>query len=158
RSYLVADASRSKKLRETYFTAGRIAIGISWRSAAPRLGAHKTAQLNDFVLGLRSSDCDLVDLQYGDTSSEIAEVRAQTGIGVRHIAEIDNMNDIDGLASLIEACDCVVTVSNTTAHIAGALGKPVWILVPHGQGRHWYWFQGRRDSPWYPGARIVRQK
>ncbi|HVT55080.1 MAG TPA: hypothetical protein VHD34_03395, partial [Xanthobacteraceae bacterium] len=99
-----------------------------------------------------------VDLQYGDTAGERTALREKHGISIQHLDEIDNTNDIDGLAALIEACDAVVTVSNTTAHLAGALGKPVWILVPQGHGRLWYWFRDRTDSPWYPGARIVRQQ
>jgi ADP-heptose:LPS heptosyltransferase len=63
------------------------------------------------------------------------------------------------LAALIEACDAVVTISNTTAHIAGALGKPVWVLIPyHGHGQLWYWSKDRKDNLWYPEARICRQQ
>jgi ADP-heptose:LPS heptosyltransferase len=100
----------------------------------------------------------VVDLQYGDTAAEIEAVRGEFGVAVKHLDEIDNTNDIDGLAALIGACDVVLTVSNTTAHIAGALGKPVWVMVPHGQGRLWYWFHERADSPWYPEMRICRQQ
>jgi hypothetical protein len=42
--------------------------------------------------------------------------------------------------------------------MAGALGKPVWTLVPFGQGAHWYWFLDRADSPWYPSMRLFRQQ
>jgi len=48
-------------------------------------------------------------------------------------------------------------VSNTTAHIAGALGVPCWIMVPAGHGRFWYWFLDRDNSPWYPSVRLFRQ-
>jgi hypothetical protein len=44
-----------------------------------------------------------------------------------------------------------------TAHIAGALGRPAWVIVPMGNGRFWYWFSGRSDSPWYPSVRIFEQ-
>jgi ADP-heptose:LPS heptosyltransferase len=74
-----------------------------------------------------------------------------------HIDEIDNTNDIDSLAALISACDAVVTVSNTTAHLAGALGRPTWVLAPYGYTRLWYWFTDRADSPWYPHVQIRRQ-
>jgi ADP-heptose:LPS heptosyltransferase len=56
------------------------------------------------------------------------------------------------------ACDAVVTVSNTTAHLAGALGRPTWVMVPHGHARIWYWFRDRSDSPWYPRVRVHRQQ
>jgi hypothetical protein len=56
------------------------------------------------------------------------------------------------------ACDAVVTVSNTTAHLAGALGRPTFVMVPHGNARIWYWFHAREQSPWYPRARVRRQR
>jgi hypothetical protein len=45
-------------------------------------------------------------------------------------------------------------VSNTTAHLAGALGKPTWVMVPHGNARLWYWFKDRPESPWYPQVNV----
>ena len=51
------------------------------------------------------------------------------------LEEIDNFNDIDGLASLIDACDFVVSVSNTTVHIAGAIGKKTYLMLPQGKGK-----------------------
>ena len=65
------------------------------------------------------------------------------GIEVLKLEEIDNFNDIDGLASLIDACDCVVSVSNTTVHIAGAIGKETYLMLPQGEGRLWYWSKRR---------------
>lgn len=158
RAYLIADRERAENLRIRLHAGSKLAIGISWRSANNKVGEHKTARVQDFSGILRLPDTLAVDLQYGETAGELKAVREETGVAVAHLDEIDNTNDIDGLAALIEACDAVVTVSNTTAHLAGALGKPVWILVPHGQGRIWYWFRDRTDSPWYPGARIVRQQ
>jgi hypothetical protein len=98
-----------------------------------------------------------VNLQYGDTEAEQGALRAGTGLTLTNVDCVDNTNDLDGLAALIEACDLVVTISNTTAHLAGALGKPVLILLPDGPGLRWYWHLQRRDSRWYPSARLFRQ-
>jgi ADP-heptose:LPS heptosyltransferase len=67
-------------------------------------------------------------------------------------------NDIDGLAALISACDAVVTVSNTTAHIAGALGKKTWVMPPYGYARIWYWVDHGGGNPWYPSASVRQQR
>jgi ADP-heptose:LPS heptosyltransferase len=98
-----------------------------------------------------------VDLQYGDTSAERQAVKAATGVDVMHVDAVNNREDLDGLAALISACDVVVTISNTTAHLAGALGKPTLLMLPTGVARHWYWHEGLTDSPWYPTMQIFRQ-
>jgi hypothetical protein len=98
-----------------------------------------------------------VDLQYGDTSAERAALKQKTGIDIVHLDDIDLTKDIEGLAALIDACDVIVTISNTTAHIAGALGKEVWLMLPLNAARFWYWQADREDSLWYPHMHIVRQ-
>lgn len=158
KAYLRADKNRADALRDL-LPKNKIAIGISWRSLNPDFGNRKTAELNAFSCLFTHPDIEIVDLQYGDTTAEIEAIRKNHSGSISHLDEIDNMNDLDGLAALIEACDAVVTISNTTAHLAGALGKPVWVLVPyHGQGKLWYWFKDRKDSLWYPEARICRQQ
>ena len=84
-------------------------------------------------------------------------VERELGVKVVHLDDIDNTNDIDGLGALLSACDAVVTVSNTTAHLAGALGRPTWVFVPYGFGRMWYWFKDVKQSPWYPKAEVMPQ-
>jgi len=69
----------------------------------------------------------------------------------------EKSHDLEGLAALIDACDVVVTVSNTTAHLAGALGRPALVLLPSGRGLMWYWHLERGDSPWYPSLKLFRQ-
>ena len=72
----------------------------------------------------------LVNLQYGDVDKEIREFEEQTGIKIIQCGSVDNREDLDGLAALIEACDLVVSTSNVTIHLAGALGKDTWVLLP----------------------------
>ena len=61
------------------------------------------------------------------------------------------------MASLIDACDFIVTISNVTAHIAGALGKKVFLMVPYNKGKIWYWHDGLKTSLWYPSIQIFTQ-
>lgn len=147
--YLRCDSELSARLRER-LADGRQVIGLSWASKNTRYGTAKSAQLHDFAAVLRLPGCRFIDLQYGDTHVEREAVAQDLGVTVERIPDIDNMNDIDGLASLIAACDIVVTVSNTTAHLAGALGKETYLLAPIGRGRMWCWFRDRQDSPFYP--------
>ena len=79
----------------------------------------------------------------------------KTGIEVLQCPAVDNLSDLDGLASLIDACDLVISVDNSTVHLAGALGKPTWILLPYIPD--WRWLLDREDSPWYPSVKLYRQ-
>ena len=133
-------------------------VGLSWISKAPIGGEQKSARLADFAALLRSPGYRFVDLQYGDTGAEREAVERELGIRVERLPDIDNTNDLDGLAALMGACDAVVTVSNTTAHLAGALGRPTLVMVPHGHARIWYWFRDKDESPWYPRVRVRRQQ
>jgi tetratricopeptide (TPR) repeat protein/ADP-heptose:LPS heptosyltransferase len=158
RGYLVADAARALALRARLANDGRRVIGLSWVSKAPVGGASKSARLADFEALLRLPGCRFVDLQYGDTGEERAALARDLGLTVERLGDIDNTNDLDGLAALMAACDAVITVSNTTAHLAGALGRPTFVMVPHGYARIWYWFHDRNQSPWYPRVAVRRQQ
>src|ERR1044071_3550419 len=66
------------------------------------------------------------------------------------------MEDFADTAALIECCDLVISVDTSVAHLAGAMGKAVWILLPYVPD--WRWLLDREDSPWYPTARLFRQQ
>ena len=65
------------------------------------------------------------------------------------------LTDFADTAAVIEQLDLVIAVDTAVAHLAGALGKPVFVLISYIQD--WRWLAGRADSPWYPTARIFRQ-
>ena len=68
----------------------------------------------------------------------------------------DNIRDFSDTAALISVLDLVITVDTAVAHLAGAMGKPVWLLLPHAPD--WRWMLRRKDSPWYPSMTIYRQE
>lgn len=159
RGYLKPDAKRADVYRARLRSdSGMHLVGIAWRSANPELGAKKSQSLLDWGRVLKVPGVRFVDLQYGDTARERAEAERQTGSRIDHLPELDLHGDLEGLAALCAACDLVITASNVTAHVAGALGRPVWLMAPRGGGRLWYWFAGRIDSPWYPSMRIFEQQ
>lgn len=154
-AYLLADPARVAALRQRIAGDGRPVIGLSWQSRAVLHSRLKSMTLKTLQPLLADARWRFVDLQYGDTAAE----RAAVGdiAPVQRLDDLDPVNDVDGLAALIAACDAVVTISNVTAHLAGALGVPTLLMLPWSTGRQWYWHDGRDDSPWYPTLRIVRQ-
>ncbi|MGE4065086.1 MAG: tetratricopeptide repeat protein [Rhodospirillaceae bacterium] len=159
RKYLTADASLAHSLREKYL-AGRetnLLVGISWRSKAPESGAEKTVPLEHWTPVLSVPGVTFVNLQYGDTTAEVTAAESATGACIITDRDVDALGDMMPFAAQIAATDLVVTVSNTTAHIAGALGAKACVLVPANSGRLWYWFLEGSDSPWYPHVRLLRQ-
>ncbi len=65
------------------------------------------------------------------------------------------LEDFADTAALVANLDLVITVDTAVAHVAGAMGKPVWVLLP--VASDWRWLLNRQDSPWYPSARLFRQ-
>lgn len=70
--------------------------------------------------------------------------------------EVTGARDFKDTADIIAGLELVITVDTSVAHLAGSMGKPVWILVP-AAGTDWRWLRDRSDSPWYPSARLFRQ-
>lgn len=155
--FLKADGERARQLRMQLNPDGKLLCGISWRSSNAAVGALKSMAVQDLASLIALPGVRCVDLQYGDTSAERQALRRDTGLSPARVEAIDNFSDIDGLAALIEACDIVVSVSNTTVHLAGALGKPTLVMLPYALGRIWYWHEKGEHSPWYPSCRLLRQ-
>ncbi|MDX2223902.1 MAG: tetratricopeptide repeat protein, partial [Rhodospirillaceae bacterium] len=157
--YLKADPAKVARVQAKYraMAAGRPRVGISWRSKNELLGAIKSAGLAAWAPILSAPDAWFVNLQYGDVAKDLAEINTQPGIAVYNDPEIDSGGDLDDFFAQVAALDLVISTSNTTVHVAGALNVPTWLLLPHGAGTLWYWFERRADSPWYPSLRLYRQ-
>ena len=152
--YLKADPQRVDAIRKELKLEGKTAIGISWKSFNTGYKT-KSIQLRDMERIFTGLDVVLVNLQYGDVDDEIKEFKESTGIDVLQCASVDNREDLDGLAALIEVCDIVVSITNVTVHMAGALAKETWVLLPH--VANFWWLLERTDSVWYPSLTLYRQ-
>ena len=159
--YLKADPIKtqmfSKELRKD---GHEKIIGISWYSKAILNGsdnARKCISLEMLAQSIYSPKIRLVNLQYGDILSQVGSLKESKGIEIYGYPDLDILNDIDGLASLISACDEVISISNVIAHLAGALGKRINILLDY--PGHWRWGNSsKRKSYWYDSALLYRQK
>ena len=150
------DRDLAQSLRARLLAPERKRIcGVSWLSRNIATGSLRSVRLVDLFSRIDASRYTFVNLQYGDCAEEIADLKRKTGIDVRSLSEIDNYGDLDGLAALIEACDLVVTIDNSTAHLAGAMNKKTFVLLPYAPD--WRWMMDRDDSPWHPSLRLFRQ-
>ncbi|WP_163851507.1 hypothetical protein [Pseudooceanicola aestuarii] len=156
--YLRADPARLEHLRRKYerLAEGRPVLGLAWasRSLAGRL---RSVPLERMVAAL-PRDALVIDLQYGDTTTEIARARAARPDLLFHSdREVDQLTDLAGFAAQIAALDRVVTIDNTTAHLCGALGLPGHMLVPGGSECMWYWGEAGTQDRWYGALTLHRQ-
>jgi tetratricopeptide (TPR) repeat protein/ADP-heptose:LPS heptosyltransferase len=155
--FLTADVKQTLTMRDRYGADERPLVGISWRSASMTSGRMKTLPLTAWANILNTPGLRFVSLQYGNYDDDVRAARATSGADIIVDQTVDPVRDVDQFAAQVNAMDLVISASNTTVHLAGALGKPTWVLVPEGPGAHWYWFQKRSDSPWYPALRLFRQ-
>ena len=156
-SYLSASSEKVSQLRDKYkgLTDDRFLVGISWKSINHGIEKEKSTILENWTPILSQPDCFFVNLQYGDIEQEIGEYYSSTGILIYTDQEINPLTNLDDFAAQISALDLVISISNTTVHISGALGKKVWTLLPYVPD--WRWMLKREDTPWYPTMKLFRQ-
>jgi hypothetical protein len=131
-------------------------IGISWKSVFNIFGSLKSLKLNDFNK-LYSHDRIFINLQYGDNITEINNFRKK-GKNIFNFDNVDLFNDFDSLISILKNLDVFVTVSNSTAHFAGALGVPTILICPKKSSTYYYWDYEDGRTPWYKSISIIRFK
>ncbi len=131
--------------------------GISWTSTNLNLGDDKSLNLRNLTNVLNFADHVYIDLQYVDSEYERKTLLEVTGLTIHKFDEIDSFNDLERVFSLISLCDYVITVSNSVAHMAAALGKPVYLLLPYGAGKFWYWQSHLGKNLWYKNVVTYEQ-
>lgn len=157
--WLKADPERVAEKRAEYEARwpGKRRIGICWRSARMLHGLDlKSVPLTGLPHTLALAGVVYVSLQYGDPGAELAQL-AQSGLPAPWVdPAIDTTNDMDGLAAQMLAMDHVVSVSNTNAHLAGALGVPTTVLLPKRYPVLWHWGFHGDETTWYGSVRLLR--
>ena len=130
---------------------GKLRVGLSWAGNAQHVNdRRRSCPLAALAPLLELPDIAWFSLQKDDGEDQIAHVPSAARIRL-----LDVRNDFAHKAALIDSLDLVISVDTSSAHLAGALGKPVWILLP--AAPDWRWGLSRPDSPWYPTARLFRQ-
>jgi tetratricopeptide (TPR) repeat protein len=152
--YLAAAPAEAQEWRQRLVRLpGRRRVGLAWSGNPAFAGARaKACPVEQLLPLLGAADTAWVSLQ---TGAAAADIRALVGVGRTLVDCSEHLTSFARTAAVIESLDLVITIDTAVAHLAGALGKPVWVLLPF--SADWRWLVGRADSPWYPTARLFRQ-
>jgi tetratricopeptide (TPR) repeat protein len=148
--YVQADPERVAHWEERLGTRTRPRIGIAWSGNPNHLDDHNRSIALSELLAELSGEVEWVSIQKFVRAEEQTLLATS---GVRHFGE--ELGDFSDTAALVQCLDCVVSVDTSVAHLAGALGRPLWVMLPHLPD--WRWLLDRDDNPWYPSARLFRQ-
>ena len=148
--YLFSSPAKLDDWRTKLGEKGKPRVGLAW-SGNPRNKDTKRNVPLELLLSKMSAGLEWHSLQKDVREDDRSSLKSNPAV----IDYTSSLNDFSDTAALIAELDLVISVDTVVAHLAGALGKPVWILLPiHPDFR---WLRGRTDSPWYPTARLFRQ-
>jgi tetratricopeptide (TPR) repeat protein len=152
--YLRADPAERENFRARYNDGSRL-IGLAWHTKNLKTGRKRSIGLESLAPLFALPGIRWISLQYGDFDA-LEEHAAAANAPLLIDRTVDQFADLDRFAAQVAAMDQVITIDNSTAHLAGALGLPVWLLLPY--AADWRWLERCEHSPWYPTLRLVRQQ
>lgn len=148
--YLTVPASERGRLTRPLGT--RLSVGLCWSGRAThRSDRHRSTGLIPFLSLLSRPEVNFVSLQKGPTAGQVVE-QGMEGLIQDLSGEIEDFAD---LAHWMRQVDLVVSVDTAVAHLAGALGRPCWVLLPF--AADWRWGRGSESTPWYRRMHLFRQ-
>src|SRR5262249_30001565 len=128
----------------------QLQAGLAW-AGSPRHNndRNRSIKLSHLIPLGSLADVQLHSLQAGPAAQQARDVPQ-----LRLVDHAQQLHDFADTAAIIAALDLVITVDTVVAHLAGAMGKPTWVLLPFAPD--WRWLTKRDDSPWYPSMRLFR--
>jgi tetratricopeptide (TPR) repeat protein len=148
--YLTTDPARTAVWRQTISLPDhRLKVGLVWGGRKAPLNADRSMMLNELEPLLQLPGIQFFSLQVGDDASQLTDYPDIADLGTC-------LHDFGETAAAISALDLVITIDSAVAHLAGALGTPVWVMLKYSPD--WRWLLDRNDSPWYASARLFRQQ
>jgi len=150
--YLHADADKTGYWRERLVGDG-FKVGIVWAGGPKNPNdRNRSCRLRQFESIANISGIRLIGIQKGKAAEQVKDLLPGMEV-INYGPELDDFTDT---MALIENLDLIIAVDTAVAHLAGAMGKPIWLILTF--AHHWPWLLNRTDSPWYPNMRIYRQK
>ena len=134
-------------------TGNEFKVGIVWAGRPMHADdPNRSCMLKQFLPLAGIQGIQLIGLQQGEAANQVNDV----GNEIRIVNLGENFKDFTDTAGVIQNLNLVISVDTAVAHLAGAMGKTVWVLLPFIPD--WRWMMDRYDSPWYPTMRLFRQK
>ncbi|MFN0195657.1 MAG: tetratricopeptide repeat protein [Planctomycetaceae bacterium] len=158
KTYLHADAHLRAHWRDhLHRTKVTHRIGIAWQGGKdPIARRHRSTNLADWQSLFQIDGIAWWNLQHGPERHAWDRLRREGNLtSLQPTPACDPTQDLESFAALLAELDLIISIDNSTVHLAGALGRPTWVLLP--AVADWRWFLDRNDSPWYPSLTLLRQ-
>ena len=133
-------------------------VGISWKSFKNRYAKEKSLELNSFANIFKNKECNFINIQYGNSNSEVKIFNKKINNKIINLPDQDFYNDFESLSAILKNLDLFVTVSNSTAHLAGSLGVKTILIKPANHAVYHYWNQLSDKTPWYKSLTLVNKE
>jgi len=134
-----------------------INIGISWRGgSSDRTRTLRSIPLQQWGNLLKNKPANFISLQYGNHSDEVELFNRSSDTKLHTLEGVDAISDVDSFAALISELDLVISIDNSTVHIAGSIGVPTWVILPFCPD--WRWMLNRSNTVWYESLTLFRAK
>lgn len=150
-AYVVSDDKRTSIWQDRLGAQSKLRVGLVWAGSATHKNDHNRSVPLQALTPIVEQEVNFYGLQkdLGEGDRQLIYQHPQ----IQYLGKY--IKDFTDTAAIISLMDVVITVDTAIAHLAGAMGKPVWILLPYSPD--WRWLLNRDDSPWYPTAKLFRQ-
>lgn len=149
--YLSADPDRVERWRRRLDGVPRPWVALVWAGRPTHSNDRNRSLRLDDLAPLARPGVSFLALQKGPAATQAAQPPA----GMELLALDGEIHDFEDSAALLELADLLISIDSSPVHLAGALSRPAWVLLPFVPD--WRWLTGRDDSPWYPSLRLFRQ-
>jgi hypothetical protein len=147
--YISASPDRVQKWKQRLASETKIRVGLAWSGSRYSNADNRTRTIDVFAPLAKVPGFKFFSLQTGNDAHQPPPP------GMDFADYSDDLTDFAETAALVENLDLIITIDTSIAHLAGALAKPVWVLIPF--QCDFRWLLQRTDSPWYPTMRLFRQ-
>lgn len=151
--YLKACDKKVARYKKEFFDNNKLKIGFAWQRKVMGFSDNNNsiAHIKTFLPLLKHEGVQFYSLQKGEDTEQLNDIPET----IKIINLGDTFNDFSDTAAAIENLDLVITIDNVLAHLAGAMNKPAWVLLPYVP--NWRWFLDSNQTPWYDSVRLFRQ-